>query len=91
MKRRILAPHAIAQLAGFAWPWWRMEPDPYTEPTPNGPMLSGDAAMLVMSCLWLLVAAVFVVVRTPTQCGPYPAGTSRHPRIVTVQQSRRQT
>jgi hypothetical protein len=65
MKRRLLAAflaaHAIAHLAGFAWPWWLMEPAPYTEPSPNGAMFSGDTAMAVMSSLWLVVAAAFMV------------------------------
>ena len=65
MKRRILAAffaaHAIAHLAGFAWPWWLMEPDPYAEPSPNGALFSNDTAMQVMSSLWLVVAAAFMV------------------------------
>jgi hypothetical protein len=65
MKRQIiaafLAAHAVAHLAGFAWPWWLMEPDPYAAPAPNGPMFSSDAAMLVMSSLWLVVTAAFMV------------------------------
>jgi hypothetical protein len=65
MKRRIVAAfltaHAIAHLAGFAWPWWLLEPDPYATPAPNGPMFSSATAMQVMSSLWLAVAAAFVV------------------------------
>ena len=65
MKRRIiaafLAAHAVAHLAGFAWPWWLMEPDSYAERAPNGPMFSSATAMLVMSSLWLLAAAAFMI------------------------------
>ena len=65
MKRRLvaafLAAHAIAHLAGFAWPWWLMESAPYAEPSPNGAMFSGDTAMAVMSSLWLVAAAAFMV------------------------------
>ncbi len=65
MKRRIvaafLAAHGIAHLAGFAWPWWLMAQAPYTEPSPNGAMLSSVTAMAVMSSLWLVVAATFMV------------------------------
>jgi hypothetical protein len=49
--------HAIAHLAGFAWPWWVLEPLPTS---PNDTSLIGDAGMQAASVLWLAAAIGFV-------------------------------
>jgi hypothetical protein len=54
-----LAAHALAHLVGFAWPWWLIEPGPYATPAPDGAVFIGDAAMNVMSALWLVTASMF--------------------------------
>jgi hypothetical protein len=61
MRRAVaagLTAHAIAHGAGFAWPWWMLEPLPSP---PNNTAVIGDAAMQVTSVLWLAAAIAFVV------------------------------
>jgi hypothetical protein len=54
----VLTAHAIAHLAGFAWPWWMLEPLPSP---PDEVALISDAAMRVSSVLWLAAAILFAV------------------------------
>lgn len=61
MRRAVaagLTAHAIAHGAGFAWPWWMLEPLPSP---PNNTAVIGDAAMQATSVLWLAAAIAFVV------------------------------
>jgi len=53
-----LSAHAIAHLAGFAWPWWVREPLPSP---PHDTAWVGDTVMRTMSVVWLLVAIGFLV------------------------------
>ena len=53
----LLLAHAIAHLAGFAWPWWVLEPLPTS---PNDTALIGDAGMQAASVLWLVAAIGFL-------------------------------
>ena len=65
MKRRILAAflaaHALAQLVGFTWPWWLTYSATPAAPAPNDSVLGNDTVVHVMSSLWLVVAAAFML------------------------------
>jgi hypothetical protein len=54
----LLTAHAIAHLAGFAWPWWVLEPLPTP---PDNAALVGDAVMQATSVGWLAIAIAFMV------------------------------
>jgi hypothetical protein len=54
----LLVAHATAHLAGFAWPWWLLEPLPSP---PNDTAWIGDTAMQTLSVFWLVVAIAFIV------------------------------
>jgi hypothetical protein len=58
--------HAIAHLAGFAWPWWVLEPLPTS---PNDTALIGDVGMQAASVLWLAAAIGFVAAALAVMLG----------------------
>jgi hypothetical protein len=53
----LLVAHAIAHLAGFAWPWWVLEPLPTS---PNDTALIGDSGLQAASVMWLAAAVGFL-------------------------------
>jgi len=61
MRRAVaagLTAHAIAHLAGFAWPWWVLEPLPSP---PDDATWVGDAMIRATSVVWLLLALGFLL------------------------------
>jgi hypothetical protein len=62
----LLVAHAIAHMAGFAWPWWVLEPLPTS---PNDTALIGDEGMQAASVMWLAAAVGFLAAAVAVLCG----------------------
>ena len=62
----MLVAHAIAHMAGFAWPWWVLEPLPTS---PNDTALIGDEGMQAASVMWLAAAVGFLAAAVAVLCG----------------------
>ena len=71
MRRAVaagLTAHAIAHLAGFAWPWWVLEPLPSP---PDDATWVGDAMIRATSVAWLLTAMGFLLAAVVTVRGSW--------------------
>ena len=62
----LLVAHAIAHMAGFAWPWWVLEPLPTS---PNDTAVIGDEGMQAASVMWLAAAVGFLAAAVAVLCG----------------------